>query len=488
MRTRRRRKLRPVWDTLDDRCLPSAYTPAQIITAYGLSGITFTTSAGTNVAGDGSGQTIAIVDVYTDPNLQASLNAFDAQYGLPSITLNVINQAGSQTDTGWAEEETIDVEWAHVMAPGAAIDVIEAAPGNSDSEAFADILAAVQTASTSQLVTVVSMSWGSGEANGEASFDSYFATPGITYIAASGDSGTVLWPSTAPNVLSVGGTSLLLNSAGAYKSETGWIDSGGGLSQYEPEPSFQQSVQSTNNRSTPDVSLDADPNTGLSAYFVPPDSASGQGYWGVVGGTSVAAPSWAGIIAVIDQGRALAGQGSLSTSASLTTLYLAPSIAYHQVAETSSQGGIGGGGTNTAIDTPIYNTQAGLGTPNGIALIQAFVPSASSSTSTPPPATPPPPPPVSWPVPPVGLPSRPPSQPPHGPTPKPWPIPAPNPAPAPKPAPAPTPAPAAAPTPAPKQKHRRKHHVTRPGGNHHRSVGQSTGKEKIGEQSHQKPR
>ncbi len=110
MRKRRRRNLRPLWDTLDDRCLPSGYTPAQITSAYGLSGITFTSSSGTKVAGDGSGQTIALIEMYSDPNIQASLNAFDAEYDLPNITLNVINQAGSQTNIDWAEEESLDVE------------------------------------------------------------------------------------------------------------------------------------------------------------------------------------------------------------------------------------------------------------------------------------------------------------------------------------------------------------------------------------------
>ena len=125
---------------------PSGYTPAQITSAYGLNGITFTSSSGTKVAGDGSGQTIALIEMYSDPNIQASLNAFDAEYDLPNITLDVINQAGSQTNTGWAEEESLDVEWAHAMAPGANIVVIEAAPGNTDSQVLTNLMTAVQTA------------------------------------------------------------------------------------------------------------------------------------------------------------------------------------------------------------------------------------------------------------------------------------------------------------------------------------------------------
>ncbi len=184
----------------------------------------------------------------------------------------------------------------------------------SRSQVLANLIAAVETANSTGGATVVSMSWGLSEFSNEASSDSDFTTPDITYIAASGDSGVVEWPSVAPNVLAVGVTSLYLSSSGAYQSESVWIDSGGGLSRYEPEPSYQASVQSTGNRSTPDVSFDGDPNTGVSVYVISPNSTSSQGQWELFGGTSVGAPSWAGIIAIIDQGRALAGQGSLSTS------------------------------------------------------------------------------------------------------------------------------------------------------------------------------
>jgi subtilase family serine protease len=144
-------------------------------------------------------------------------------------------------------------------------------------------------------------------------FISNFTTAGITYIASSGDDGALKWPSASPNVLAVGGTTLNVIGSGAYASETGWIDAGGGISQYEPEPTYQDSVQSTGYRTTPDVSFDADPNTGVSVYVISPNSSFARGRWEVFGGTSVGAPSWAGIIAIIDQGRALAGQGSLST-------------------------------------------------------------------------------------------------------------------------------------------------------------------------------
>ena len=131
MRKRRSRGFRPLWDHLDDRCLLSGYTPAQVTAAYGLNAISFRSASGATVTGDGTGQTIAIVEMYHDPNIQASLNVFDAQYNLPNITLDVINQAGAQTDDGWAEEESLDVEWAHAIAPGAKIVVVESSPGTT---------------------------------------------------------------------------------------------------------------------------------------------------------------------------------------------------------------------------------------------------------------------------------------------------------------------------------------------------------------------
>ncbi len=379
MRKRRSRGFRPRWDHLDDRCLLSGYTPAQVTAAYGLNAISFESSAGATVAGDGTGQTIAIVEMYHDPNIQASLNAFDAQYNLPKITLDVINQAGSQTDDGWGDEESLDVEWAHAIAPGANIVVVEASPGTGPDQEFDNMLAAVRTASRTAGVSVVSMSWGYGEFPDEASYDSNFTTSGITYVASSGDGGAIEWPATSANVLSVGGTSLKLSPSGGYGSETGWIDSGGGLSTTLSEPAYQMAVQSTGDRSTPDVSFDADPYTGVSIYAIPSDSTTGSGQWEVVGGTSAGAPAWAGIIAIANQGRALAGLTSLTGSTqTLPDLYAIAAAGFNKVPATS------GGGSNMAINTPAYNTQAGLGSPMGVALVDALVGSTTTSpTPTP---------------------------------------------------------------------------------------------------------
>ena len=132
MRNRRRaRRALPFMDQLDDRYLLSGYTPAQITGAYGLNAIAFTSSSGSTIKGDGSGQTIALIEEYHDPNIQSDLKTFDNKYHLPSASLTVVNQAGNQTNNGWALEESMDVEYAHAIAPGAHILVVEAAPANS---------------------------------------------------------------------------------------------------------------------------------------------------------------------------------------------------------------------------------------------------------------------------------------------------------------------------------------------------------------------
>ncbi len=387
----RRRVLRPDVDRLDDRCLLSGLSPAQITHAYGLDAIVFNSSSGA-VKGDGAGQTIALIEAYHDPNLAANLQVFDSAYGLPTPSLTVVNQAGNNTDVGWSGEEELDVEWAHAIAPGAKILVVEAA-----SESLPDLMSALNTARNTPGVSTVSMSWGFPEFSGETAYDSYFTTPAghtpITFVAASGDSGIQAgaeWPAASPNVLSVGGTTLNLDSTGAIASETAWSSSGGGYSQFEAEPSYQSKVQSTGQRSTPDVSFVADPRTGVSVYST--SSTNGQSGWRTVGGTSLGSPAWAAIVAIADEGRYFAGQSSLDgPSQTLPALYAVASTDYNSVSQATSSGGYGGyvwGGSfpiffpfATTAATTSASTSNGLGTPNGTALVNDLV--AVTTTSTP---------------------------------------------------------------------------------------------------------
>ncbi len=268
----------------------AGFAPQQIRNAYGFDQVSF--AAGT-VPADGSGQTIAIVDAYSDPNLASDLHIFDQQFGFNDpLSLQQVGQTGGTqlpaANSGWAAEISLDVEWAHAMAPAANILVVEA-----DSSGLDDLLAAVDSARNATGVSVVSMSWGTAEFDGETSLDSLFTTPpghqGVSFVASSGDGGSALgptWPASSGNVISVGGTDLSTDSNGDYAGETPWAGSGHGISSQEPEPSYQAGVQNTGARVIPDVSYDADPNSGYLVYdSVPDQSAAG---WKVIGGTSAA--------------------------------------------------------------------------------------------------------------------------------------------------------------------------------------------------------
>ena len=114
------------WNPLEARSLLSGYNPSQVVNAYGIDAISFNSPSGSLMPGNGSGETIALIEAYHDPSLAADLHAFDRAYSLPDPQLAVINQAGVKTNSTWASEESLDVEWAHAFAPGANILVVEA--------------------------------------------------------------------------------------------------------------------------------------------------------------------------------------------------------------------------------------------------------------------------------------------------------------------------------------------------------------------------
>ncbi len=274
---------------------PTGLSPATIESVYG-----FSTSLTA-----GGGKTIGIVDAYDDPNAENDLNVFSQQYGLPACTtangcFKKVNQTGGtkypRTNSGWALEISLDIEWAHAIAPGAKILLVEAS-----SNSFTNLLAAEDYAKAH--ASYVSNSWGGSEFSGETSYDSHFVQSGVSFFVSAGDSGLPAeYPSASPNVISVGGTTLTFNPDGSVASETGWSSGGGGCSAYETANSAQSSfsqygqVNCAGKRATPDVSLDADPASGVSVY----DSVKyqGQSGWFVVGGTSASSPMWAARSAV----------------------------------------------------------------------------------------------------------------------------------------------------------------------------------------------
>ena len=358
---------------------PTGYSPSQIGQAYGFNQISFN---GGSIAGNGSGQTIAIVDAYNQPNIASDLQRFDAAFGLPAPpSFQIVNQNGGSSlpaaNTSWGLEESLDVEWAHAMAPGAKIVLVEA---NSSNES--DLFAAVQYAASQPGVSVVSMSWGGGEFSSETNYDSVFSTPaghqGVAFIASSGDSGApASYPAASPNVLAVGGTSLYLNGS-SYGSESGWTGSGGGVSAYETQPSYQNGVvsQTSTQRGSPDVSYDADPNTGFSVY----DSYGTSAPWQQVGGTSAGAPQWAALVAIADQGRALQGLGTLDSGTQLLPmLYQLPRSDFHDVTS-GSNAGIPGYNAG-----PGYDLVTGLGSPYADRIVAALSGQTLSSGTVNPP-------------------------------------------------------------------------------------------------------
>ncbi|HEY2882227.1 MAG TPA: S53 family peptidase, partial [Pirellulales bacterium] len=315
---------------------PVGLTPSKIRAAYGFDQITF----GNGVAGDGSGQTIAIVDAFHDPNIQSDLHNFDLAFGIadpPSFRQvaqdGSTNYPGVDSTGGWETEIALDVEWAHALAPGANILLVEAS-SSSDSNL---IQTAVNYARSQPGVVAVSMSFSGSEFSSEgSSFDSFFTTPsghnGVTFLAATGDDGAPSgYPAYSPNVVAVGGTMLSVGSNGAYGSETGWSGSGGGLSSFEGQPSYQNGIvtQSSTSRGNPDVAFDADPNSGVAVY----DSYNNPSApWIQVGGTSFSTPSWAALIAVTDQGRSAAGLGTLDgRTQTLPMLYQLPATDFHDI-------------------------------------------------------------------------------------------------------------------------------------------------------------
>ena len=187
-----------------------------------------------------------------------------------------------QTDSKWALETFLDVEWAHAIAPNATILLVEAF-----SDSRYDLIHAVDYASSYPGVVAVSMSWGGDEFLGQSSYDYHFNNPGITFFAASGDDGsTVMSRAPSANVVSVGGTTLNLNPDGTVISETTWRNSSGGVSNYSAMPIFQTIRINLQQSHRPDVSYNANPSTGVSAY---------NGTWWKMGGTSAGAPQWAAI-------------------------------------------------------------------------------------------------------------------------------------------------------------------------------------------------
>lgn len=356
---------RVVFEKLEGRELlsanPTGLIPYEVRHAYGFDQVAFK-HKGRLIPGDGRGQTIAIITAYDAPTIESDLNVFSQRFGLPTTdaygnpTLTkVIHRSRPPADSGWALEASLDVEWAHAIAPRAHILLVEAA-----SASTSDLLTAVDYARSQDGVVAVSMSWGGHETPFDVYHDEYLSTPaghiggygmegGVTFVSASGDNGEpASWPATSTHVVAVGGTTLNLGRKSKYRGESAWSGSGGGVSIYQ-------------GTYAPDVAYDADPNSGFSVY----DSYEGNGGWQTVGGTSAGCPQWAALIAIVDQGRELSGLSSLDgPSETLSALYAISHKAFHDITT--------GANSNYAAKVG-YDLVTGRGSPVASRLIPSLV-------------------------------------------------------------------------------------------------------------------
>ena len=235
---------------------PSGYGPADLRSAYNI------TTNGTT--------TIAIVDAYGYNNAERDLGVYRAQYGLPACTtangcFKKLNQNGRQGsypsgNTGWAQEQALDLDMASATCPGCKIVLVEAT-----SASYANLAAAVRTAASVAGVTVISNSYGGGE-SGTTSYEASYNQPGKAVTVSTGDSGYgVQFPASSPHVIAVGGTHLVRASNARGWSETAWTSGGSGCSTVYAKPSYQTDPQ-CGMRMEADVSAVADPNTGVAVF------------------------------------------------------------------------------------------------------------------------------------------------------------------------------------------------------------------------------
>jgi subtilase family serine protease len=341
--------------------VPGSYGPADLQSAYNVAA---------DAAARGSGETVAVVDAYDDPDAESDLAVYRSNYGLPACPtadgcFSKVNEDRAASPlpppagtTGWDIEESLDLDMVSAICPNCHILLVEA-----NSTSISDLGTAVDSAVSLGAVAVSNSYASDGEFAGETADDIYYDHPGVAVTASAGDSGyQVNFPAVSPYVTAVGGTSLSPDSSVARGwTETVWGDgtegtdgdgTGSGCSAYEPKPSWQAGVSDPlcGDRTVADVAADADPNTGVAIY----DTYNGFGGWqSGWGGTSEASP-------IIAATYALSDPDTSATVAAGSFPYLHPGLLYNVPA-----GSTGDCGNYLCQGGPGYNGPTGLGTPDG---------------------------------------------------------------------------------------------------------------------------
>jgi subtilase family serine protease len=379
------------------------YSPQEIRNAYDVTSLI--------KQGDtGKGQTIAIIDSFGSPTIRNDLNVFDKAYGLPNPpSLKVLAPLGTvpfnpknADQNGWAFETTLDVEWAHALAPGANIVLLTSPVSETQGvQGLPEFLFLEQYAVAQLHVNIISQSWGTTEntlftqagrytLNQFENFYKYAAQKHVTVLASAGDNGTanpdvngkiypfptVGFPASSPYVTAVGGTSLYASTTGSYQHETVWDEvargggaTGGGISEYFAEPYYQYATLPSSDqkllnghRGLPDISYNADPYTSILVYlsFAP----NTPGFY-AIGGTSEGSPQWAGIVA---DGNQLAGHplGFLNPALYKVGSGSDRGEGYHDI----TVGNNGYDGIKGYNATPGWDAATGWGTPKTASLMQ----------------------------------------------------------------------------------------------------------------------
>ena len=430
---------------------PCGYEPLSLQTAYGLVPLY-------NAGLTGAGQSVVVVDAFGSPTAAADIVKFSTTFGLPAANFAVFNPQGPPPyNSGWAGETTLDIEWAHAMAPGANIVLIQTID-NFDN----NLQGGIQYALNNGLGNVISNSYGSDEFDDDAqdmqAWDNLLANAaalGVSVNFSTGDDGdfyravgqyTVSVPSNSPHATAVGGVSVFLNADYSIQFQTGWgttitrialpntgapnvppvcattlqapgqcfyFGGGGGMSQFFAKPAWQSSLPGTG-RQQPDVSLTADPYTGVTIIW----SYNNPGNYsiGVIGGTSASCPMFSGLWAIVNQ----KSQQKNGHSAGLAApyMYTLPANAIYDVLQASPFSGtnlagniftggppqywsptalvgpdvptkftsafyegtstrwydLGFGLDSTLVTGPGWDNVTGVGTPNGANFVNAIVP------------------------------------------------------------------------------------------------------------------
>ncbi len=336
------------------------YEPADLRSAYNLPSATA-----------GSGQTIAIVDAYDDPNAESDLATYRSHYGIAACTTangcfkKVNETGGSKYPSGepeWGFEISLDLDMASAACPNCHILLVEASSA-ADTNLYTAEDEAVKLGATE-----VSNSWGGSEESSDLTTDSDFHHPGVPITVAAGDFGyEVEYPAASPYVIAVGGTTLTRASNSRGWSETAWSETGSGCSEYEPKPAWQTEKGCTH-RTNNDVAAVADPETPVSvadSYKVPLEYQVEPG-WTLLGGTSVASPLVAGMMAL---------------SNAHTKSFPGAEALYRQADENGTgvlddvvSGSNGSCGTYLCNAGPGYDGPTGLGSPYGAPLVGPAIP------------------------------------------------------------------------------------------------------------------